>query len=170
LIPIRTKTALLCSAIPAACFFLMCGIYSFSGSTLAPHLKTVAIPLFEDQTAEFGIDQQLTDAVIGAINEDNTLKTVDAADADALLSGLIASISDRAGQYNEEEKAEDFRVYITVRVSFEDRHNRQTLWEKSFTDWGQYRPGSGDETREAAIEEAVGKLALSILNETVSGW
>ena len=36
------------------CIASGCGIYSVKGS-MAPHLKTVAIPLFENRTAEFRV-------------------------------------------------------------------------------------------------------------------
>ena len=49
---------------------IRCGIYSFSGSTLPSHLKTVGVPIFENRTAEFGIDQQITDIIIDAIRRE----------------------------------------------------------------------------------------------------
>ena len=38
-------------------FFLHCGYYSFSGSTLQSNIRTIAIPTFENKTAEFGVPE-----------------------------------------------------------------------------------------------------------------
>lgn len=147
------------------CILTGCGIYSFSGSTLPPHIKTVAVPLFEDKTTEFGIDQKFTDGLIDAIIEDNTLKIADPRSADALVRGEILRVEDRAGQYNSNETASDYRVTISIKVAFEDVKKRKILWEETWTDWGSY---SND--REEGIDEAIKKLSTEILNRTVSGW
>ena len=143
------------------CFSLFlfsgCGIYSFSGSSLPPHIKTVSIPLFEDQTSEFGLDQQITDELIMVVTQDNTLKIAGLRGADSFIKGEITQVLDRAGQYDEQENASDFRIYITVTVSFEDAKKRKH--------WGAY---SGD--RQEGMLEAVGKITQDILNRTVSGW
>lgn len=144
---------------------LRCGVYSFSGSTLPPHINTVGIPLFEDRTTEFGIDQLLTDALIEAVTEDNTLKIANPRNADALISGVIVSVKDRAGQYSADETASDYRVFINVKAQFEDVKKRLILWEDSITQWGSY-----ETDRNAGIEEALEKISTEILNRSVSGW
>ncbi len=147
---------------------IKCGIYSFSGSTLPPHLKTVGVPVFLDNTAEFGIDQQITDLIIEAIRKDNTLKIADPGTADAQLNGTITSIRDRAGQYDAGENASDFRVTLTIKAKFEDMHKREVRWEGSFSDFGTY--DNINISREDAIAEAVEKIAEDIINKTVSDW
>lgn len=158
----------LCIAI--ICFFFLifsseCGIYSFSGSSLPSHIKTVAVPLFEDSTSEFGIDQEITDGLIEVVTQDNTLKIATPRGADSLIRGKITQVQDRAGQYDEQENASDFRIYITVSVSFEDVKKRKVLWEETWTHWGAYTSD-----RQEGIEEAIDKIAQDILNRTVSGW
>jgi hypothetical protein len=144
-----------------------CGVYSFSGSTLPPHLKTVGVPLFENETPEFGIDQQVTDLVIEGIKDDNTLKIADPRDADALIRGTIVRVTEGAGQYNQQEEVSDYRIHISLKVTFEDVHKRETLWEETLTQWGSYTDTAD---RDAGIEAAVEKLTSDILNRAVSGW
>jgi len=146
-------------------YFEGCGIYSFSGSAIPPHIKTVAVPLFEDRTTEFGIDQKLTDALIEAVTKDNTLKISDTRESDSVLKGTILRVQDQAGQYDANEEASDFRVNITVTVSFEDVKKRKILWEDTWTHWGRY-----ETDRNVGINEAVGKIINDILNRTVSAW
>lgn len=145
--------------------FGRCGIYSFSGSALPPNIRTVFIPLFENKTPEFGIDQQITDLLISAITRDNTLKIAGSRDADARLAGSILQVEDRAGQYDQNEQASDYRITITVRVAFEVVKKRSSLWEETLTQWGTYSSDRND-----GIRQAVEKLSADILNRTVSGW
>ena len=146
-------------------FIQGCGIYSFSGSTIAPHIKTVAVPLFEDQTVEFGTNQKMTDILIEAITDDNTLKVADERSADSILRGIIVRIQDVTGQYDQSEIASDFRINITVKVAFQDLKERKVLWEETWTQFGTY-----ESNREDGIDEALDKLATMIINQTVSGW
>ena len=145
--------------------FSRCGIYSFSGSTLPSHIKTIAVPLFQNQTQEFGIDQQITDAVINAINQDNTLKIAGMQQCDAILRGTIQQITEQAGQYDQNENASSFRVTLTVKVSFEDVKKKNVLWEETWREWGSY---SG--SREEGLQEAMEKISTNIVNRSVSGW
>jgi hypothetical protein len=145
-----------------------CGVYSFSGSSIPPHIKTVAVPLFEDNTAELGIDQQLTDAVIDAITRDNTLKIAGPRAGDSVVRGTILRVEDRAGQYDENENASDFRVTLNVKVVFEDVKNRNALWEETFSQWGAY--DNSETSREDGIQEAIDKIVTDVLNRMVSGW
>ena len=144
---------------------MQCGVYSFSGSSLPSHIKTVGVPLFENETPEFGISETLTDGLIDAVSKDNSLKLDRARTADALLKGKIMRIRDTAGQYNDQEVASDYRVYITIQMEFQDVKKKKNLWEETFTEWGAY-----ENDRDAGIADAVKKLTEDILNRTVAGW
>ncbi len=150
-------------------FVPACAYYSLKGS-LPPHLKTVAIPLFDNRTAEFGITETLTDAVIDEFIRDGSLKIADRSAADVLLSGTIVSVSDRAGAYDQQEVVQDIKVYITVRVECTDQVKRRTMWNERITQFGSYDPAEGPEGRTTAYDEAFAKISQEILNKTVSNW
>jgi hypothetical protein len=145
--------------------FLRCGVYSFTGATLPPHLKTVAVPLFDNRSPEFGVDQKVTDAVIEAVTRDNTLKIADPSNADCILRGTLMRMEDRAGQYDSNEEASTYRITLTVQAVFEDLRKKTVIWQNSFSAFGTY---STD--RDGAITEAVDKLTTDIINKMVSNW
>src|SRR5512136_987237 len=58
-----------------------CG-YSFSGSSLPSHLKTIAIPVFENQSLDPTIADEVTSGVLDQFLEDNRLKVAREARAD----------------------------------------------------------------------------------------
>lgn len=149
--------------------FCHCGYYSFSGSTLPSHMKTIAVPVFSDQTAEFGIREALTEAIIEGITKDNTLKISDPRNADSILEGTILNIRDEAGTVSVEEEVKDIKVHLTLNVRFLDTKKRETLWEERITQWGTYEPGSAN-GREDAVEEVIEKLSEDVLNKIIAGW
>lgn len=146
-----------------------CGYYSFSGS-LPPHLKTIAVPLFNDRTTEFGLKEELTDAVIEEFTSDNSLKIADRRQADAIINGNIINIRDQVGAYNANEQVQDIKIYLTVQVKCEDLKKRKVMWEETLSHYGLYDPAAGIEGRKEALSEAIDKIAEDILNKTVSGW
>ncbi|HEX9654643.1 MAG TPA: LptE family protein, partial [bacterium] len=145
-----------------------CGAYSFSGSS-APHIKTVAVPIFQDQTSEFGIKEKITDVIIKEFTQDNTLRVTDRRNADALVEGTILQVDDRAGAFTSDERVQDIQIFITVRIKYHDLKKRKIIWEEDLTQWGTFNPDQG-QSRDAGIDEAVAKIAGEILNKSVSGW
>jgi len=144
-----------------------CGPYSFSSSG-ASHLKTVAVPIFQDQTSEFGIKEKLTEEVIELFTRDNTLRLTDRRNADSLIEGRIVRVNDQAGAFTSGESVKNIKIFITVNIKYEDLKKRKTIWEEAITEWGTFNPD--EETRETGIDEAIGKIATEILNRSVSGW
>ena len=148
-----------------------CGYYSFSGSSLPSHIKTIAIPVFENKTTEFGVREDLTDELIMEFTKDNSLKVKDRRTADSILEGSIESIREQAGSYNREEQVNEIKIYMTIRAKYEDKKKHEVIWEETITEWGTYDPNnSGGQTRQEAIQEAIGKIVEDIIKTTITGW
>ena len=149
--------------------FCSCGYYSFSGSNLPAHLKTIAIPTFDDRTSEYGVREALTDALIEKFTDENSLKIENVRNADSILEGTILRINDQAGAYSADEEVKDIKISITVEVKFRDLKKREIIWEETITQMGNYDPADAD-GREAGIEAAIKILVTDILNKTTAGW
>ena len=147
-----------------------CWYYSTSGSMLPSHIRTVAVPLFQNETTwEFGIKEQLTDAVIEAFTRDNTLRVEGERNADAIVRATITAIKEVPFTYDREERVQEYKMQIVLRIRFEDVKQRRTLWEEqSMEGWGTY--STADEEWQAGIDRAIEKLASDIVNKTVAGW
>lgn len=147
-----------------------CYYYSTSGS-LPPHIKTVAIPLFQNDTLEYGIDEELTDAVIDAFMADNTLKVVDQRRADCIIMGRIVEVRDDPFTYDEQENVQSYKFRLFVNIRCEDLRRHRVLWEEEHLEsWGIYPAPGLPEQREEGISMALEKLATDIVNKTVAGW
>ncbi len=145
-----------------------CGVYSFSSSALGG-IKTVGIPLFDNQTTESGLREGLTDSLSQAFVANNVLRVVPEPQADAVLKGNVVSYSRDAYTYSQSEVVSQYICRITVDVSFVDRKTGKTIWEqKGMSNWGVY--DSNTETDDQGKGRAIQKLVEDILNKTVKGW
>ena len=148
------------------------GCYSFTGASVPAHLKTIAIPLVDDQSnfGEAGIREQFTTALTNLFISDNTLEVADRTHADAMLEGAIISITDAPSVVGQGEQVSKRRITMSAKFAFQDMKLRKKVWEKTFSNWGDYDSGGGLSQRQAGLEEAMKKITEDILLETVSGW
>lgn len=148
------------------------GCYSFTGASVPPHLKTVALPLVDDQSGfgEPGLRERFTNELTTLFITDNSFQIADRSSADAILRGTIVSITDAPASVEQNEQVRTRRITMTVRVVFQDMVLKKTVWEKNFSNWGDYGSGGGPSQRQVGLTEATRKITEDILLETVSGW
>lgn len=144
--------------------------YSFSGASVPPHLKTVAIPFAEDRSgsAEPGLPELLTQNLTQKFIDDNNLQITDKSSADAVLLCAIVSLSDVPAIVAAGDNVALRRITITVQVTFKDLVKRRTVYEKQFSNYGDYSGGITE--RNAGIALAIDHISDDILLDTVSGW
>ncbi|MBU4445514.1 hypothetical protein KJ656_10600 [bacterium] len=152
-----------------------CWFYSLKG-TLPPHIKSVAIPVLTDRTAEFNIQQVVTDQIrIGFIQE-NILKLAEEDNAHSILYGSILSIQDKPLVFKESESDKpeavtEYRLTLKVEVEWFDKVENKAIFKKQFTGYSEYDPtGATDRTRELALEESVDQIIEDIINSILAGW
>jgi hypothetical protein len=150
-------------------FFLIGCFYSFKGS-LPGHIKSIAIPLFDDRTAYPNIREDLTNLVVDKFVEDNSLKVTDIADADIIISGTIVSISQRAAVLKPGETVEDYNIYVNVKVTCEDMRSNKKLWDKTIQQYGTMSASGQQEERDQAVSDALESIAEDIVNNTIGYW
>lgn len=146
--------------------------YSFKGGSVPPHLKTLAIPIVQDQSG-YGdprLRDQFTTILLERFTNDNTMTLVDQTGADAILEAVITNVREEAVSVAPGEEVRQRRMTVVARATFRDTKLKKTLWEKSFSQYGDFPSGGGPSLRDAGVLEAIQKLAEDILNETVAGW
>jgi hypothetical protein len=145
-----------------------CGVYSFSGSGLSG-IKTIAVPLFDNETQEYGLREALTEKIAERFVQDNTLKVVNERTAESILRGVVTRYARETHTFDEQENPKEYIARIWVRLSFEEKKNKKVVWkEDNLLGWGIY--SAQDETEEMGKERAIEKLAEDIVNKTVKGW
>ncbi len=152
------------------CMLCFGSCYSFTGASVPAHLKTVAIPLFEDVSGfgEPGLKEKFTQKMIELFQKDNNLEIGERLTSDSIIEGTIAAVVDAPSVIGGNDIVTTRRVTVTVRAVYTDMKLRKKVWEKDFSNWGEYT--QGQQTRDVALTDAVNKVAEDILLETVSGW
>ncbi len=166
-----TAGRLLVAALLAA-LVLQSGCYSFSGGSVPAHLKTIAIPLADDQSGfgEPGLREQFTTTLTNLFIRDNSLDVTNRTAADAILEVVLLPITDAPAVVQQGEQVSRRRITMSVRATFQDMKLRRKVWEKTFSNWGEYDSGGGLSKRTDGLTEAITKITEDILQETVSGW
>jgi hypothetical protein len=148
------------------------GCYSFTGASVPPHLKTVAIPLVDDQSGfgEPGLRERFTTELTNLFVSDNSLEVADRSKADAILEGVVTSITDAPSTIEQGDQVTKRRITVSTRFVLKDMKLRRTMWEKTFSNWGDYPSGGGPSQRQGGLSEAIRKVSEDVLLEAVSGW
>jgi hypothetical protein len=146
--------------------------YSFTGASVPAHLKTIGIPLVDDQSGfgEAGLREKFTTEVTNLFISDNSLQVADRTNSDAVLQGAITSVTDAPAVVEQGEQVSKRRITMSVRFAFQDMKLRKKVWEKTFSNWGDYDSGGGLSQRQTGLTEAIRKISEDVLLETVSGW
>jgi hypothetical protein len=149
-----------------------CCIYSFTGAAVPPHLKTIAVPVADDKSGagEPGLRELLTNQLTQKLIDDNTFNVTERTNADAVLECTITSLSDAPAVVAAGENVTSRRITISVRVVYRDMVQKKTIYDKSFSNYGDYSPSGSTQDRETAIETAIDLITEDIVLDTVSGW
>ena len=166
----RTRAAVLVAALAVS----SCA-YTTSSALLPPHLKTIAIPVFENATSEYSIQQDITQAVIDRFVQDNHLKIVDERSANAVLRGKVVLYRNTVFGFSATTQASEYRVTISVSVTIKDVVKNREMWkDENLTKTTNYYvvdvPGQKAQTELDGRKDAISKIADEIVARTVEGW
>ena len=171
--------------------FSGCIYYSMAGSIPA-HIDSISIPIVENQTAEFGMSESVTENLLLKFNEENILRVTDEEQATSILRGTIVRVTDAPYTFTKEEAVTEYRFTVHMKVEWFDVRDDKVLIEKEFSGWGAYglsgdissdaidNDGDGlidsedndefGDPREFATAVAVTKIAEDVLNEIMTSW
>lgn len=151
-----------------------CGIYSFTGASISPDVKTVRIEAFPNQAANVNprLSQAFTQKLKEKfITETNLVMTNDETQADLNFNGYISlyDIASVASQGNETTAKN--RLTISVYVEFTNRKNEEQNFSQAFTRFQEYPAGSSFESVEAQlVEEIDAQIIQDIFNKSIANW
>lgn len=173
--PSRRGRAAAWAALVLAGLLLGCGVYSTRPGQLPSHIKTVAIPTFENRTTQAGLDEEITKSVIDRFVADNNLRVVGEPEADAVLSGAVRTYQNAVFGFTANVQAEEYRVSIAVSCRLFDKVKNREIWrDDGLTKTANYYvvevPGQPAKTEIDGRQEAIQKIADEILARTVDVW
>jgi hypothetical protein len=166
------RAAALLAAALAALTSAGCSHYSFS-SSVGKGVSTIAVPVLQNETLEFGAEQDLTDAIIQEFTNDNALRVVGEEDAQSILRGAVVLYERPVFSYDASGDPREYKVRVVARLSYENLSDNSVVWEGEVEGWAVYSEqgdGSSFTTEEEARAYAFEKIAQDVLSKTVQGW
>lgn len=155
-------------ALPIAACLLICGCYTFSGSTLPAHLRTVVIRPLQNNTLQSTLGDDITNALIEGFQRRSNLRKVNQ-NGDAEFVGVVQRYSHEPLSLSGDQVT-TYRVDIMLQARFLDNVREKVLYEdKGIPGYGQYSVLQG-ETEETGRRRAIESIVQVILDNTVSGW
>lgn len=152
--------------------FTSCCVYSFTGASVPKHIKSISISPAIDRSGSgvSNLSELFTNKLTQKFIDDNTLRVANKANADASLDCTITSLTDAPSVVAAGENVTTRRITITVQATYRDLVKRKTIFDKSFSNYGDYPATGGINERQTAIETAIDRITDDILLDTVSGW
>jgi outer membrane lipopolysaccharide assembly protein LptE/RlpB len=147
-----------------------CG-YSFRGN-LPDHIKTVAVPMFTNKTAEPGIENLLTSAVVEAYASNGRLRVVKPEEADAILNGEVIGYNVSSIAFDNLANVRQYRLVVTMNLRLRDVRKNETLFDQqALKEQADFQvQGAVSQTissEEAAVRTAATFVARSIVSLTI---
>lgn len=146
--------------------------YAFS-SAHDESIKTVAVPIFSNDTFHTGVELTLTEDIIKQIQRQTPWRVTSAQNADALLTGSIKSVnlrslSTRSGVGFVQEMA----VQITVDFELVDNRSGKTLTSRTgYTALGSFVPAQPTGERiDVGYAGASQTLARDLVGDLQAAW
>lgn len=149
-----------------------CGIYSFSGTSIQPDVKTVTINYFEYKALRVNpsLSNELTEAIKDQFRRLTRLEEVDI-EGDLEISGEITGYDVKAMAVTADEVAAQNRLTVNVKIYFTNRKYPEDDFEKSFSAYADYDSSNTLDAMESQLcEEIIDKLIEDIFNATVANW
>ena len=150
-----------------------CGIYSFTGTSIQPDVKTVTINYFEYKALKVNpsLSNMLTEAMQDKFLKLTKLEQVDM-DGDLEITGAVTGYDVKATAVTANESVAQNRLTVTVQISFVNRKYPEDNFEnKSFSAYQDFDAMQSLEAVEATLcEDIVEQLCEDMFNATVANW
>lgn len=156
----------------AAMMFSACGIYSFSGTSIQPDVKTITINYFEYKAMKVNpsLSNDLTEALRNQFRKMTRLEQVDM-DGDMEITGEVTGYDVTAAAVTANEVAARNKLTVTVKVQFSDKLHPEEDFDKSFSAFSEYDSTSSLDAVESALcAEIIDKIVEDIFNASVAQW
>lgn len=168
----RITERILVLILVSALAFTSCGIYSFSGTSIQPDVKTVTINYFDYKALRMNptLSNDLTEALRTEFRKMTKLEQVDL-DGDIEITGEISGYDVAAAAVTADEVAAKNRLTVTVKINFTNRLYPEEDFDKSFSQYEEYdSTNSLDAVESTLCADIIKKLVDDIFNASVANW
>ncbi len=154
--------------------FLMeaCGVYSFSGASISPDVKTFSVQYFPNRASlvQPSLSQAITEKIKERFIAQTSLRQVDK-EGDLQFEGYISDYKASPVAIQGTQTAALNRLTISVLVKFTNTKDSKQNFESTFTRYADYDSRQSlAEVELNLIDEINRQLVDDIFNKSVSNW
>jgi hypothetical protein len=146
------------------------------GKALPPEIKILAVPIFQNSSLKYRVEQRFTKAVIEEIlkRARGIHVTTNPDGADAVLSGDIRSFRAAGSILDQQGRTRVWDVRVLVAVTLRDNNTRKILYQNARLSFeGEYElsddPQSFFNEENPAVERIAKDFAQSIISTILEG-
>lgn len=146
-------------------------------SELPAHIKTVAVPAFQNNALRFKIEHRFTEAVMDElIRRGHGLHVQsERQGADAVIDGIVKSFNFAGVLLDDKGRARVFEVTITAAVTVRDQHENRVLYDnQNFVFRGEFEfandPRNFFNEEDPAVMRLARSFAESIVSTLINGF
>ena len=166
----KIKYILLLAVLPIVA---ACGIYSFSGTSIAPDVKTISIYTIENKAMKVNpaLSNTITNALQDKFRRLTKLEMLPEG-GDLEISGMITNYDVTPTAITSNEVASQNRLTITVKITYvNNKYEKESFKDKSFAAFQDYDSNLSLDAVEASLcDDIVEILVEDIFNATVANW
>jgi len=141
--------------------------------SIPPHITKITVPIFENRTSELTIEKLLTEAVIARIQQQGLFQVVNETEAEAILKGQVTGYDPyyMALAYDREQRVQEYRLRLTVKVDLEDTKTGKSLTAKQLISAkAEYRASSDVSKTKDAEKAAQQRAADEFARDLLISW
>jgi hypothetical protein len=157
-------------------FGLSCG-YSLrgTGSSLPPHIRTINVPMFENNTTRFQLDLKLTESVRDELTARGEVEvSPERTGADAVLIGEITAFTVNPIGFGQDATASSYNIVVVAKIVLRDLVNNRVLFSNPHFSYQQsYDVPDGtdfESVQQAAIDAIAVKFARTLVMNLLEGF
>ena len=150
-----------------------CAYYSFTGKSIPPHVKTVQVLLFDDNTSRYDLSlpQEINTKIVFYIEDYNLMDIDDSKDADSKVYGTIQSFTESIASQSDDEVAQQRTLTLKLSINFYDNINNEPIVKNFSVSHIEYYNESGGETaRDEAMVELLERIGENAVIALSSNW
>jgi hypothetical protein len=146
----------------------------WSAASVYPmHVRSVAVPIFENTTMERDLEFDLTDAIIKEIQARTPYRVTSGSRADSILTGQIRSVMrDQLSKSRQTGLSEEVIVSVSIDFQWKDLRTGEAIVEReAFAGHGLFVPSApSSESIELGRFAVVQQLAADLVSELRHDW
>ena len=145
--------------------FSACGYQFSGGGSLPSGVTSVSVEMFQNRTAETGVETIITNDLIYEFTRHEQVVVTGSDKADAILTGVVQSISERTISRTGEYTSDERRVELKLNLKLTNKSGGVIWSAKGVSDDEAYKVMPGKQSTELRKREAIKTLSKRLAED-----